>query len=89
MMLRIVGVLILFGAVVGMVVAVLGLRRAPEKIRDVGIESLLTAGGMLCIGFGLALASGISRAILIFGGGVAYVCGLALGLTKRRRRSRA
>jgi hypothetical protein len=89
MILRTVGVLILFGAAIGIVVAVLGLRRSPEKIRDVSIASLLTGGGMLCIGFGLAFSFGISRAVLVFGGGVAYLYGLALGFRKWRRRSRA
>jgi hypothetical protein len=86
MILRLIGALILIGAVAGTVVAVLGLRRAPEKIREITWSSLFTAGGMLCVGFGLAFSSGVSRWGLVIGGVFAYLYGLALALAKSRRK---
>jgi hypothetical protein len=87
MILRLIGVVILLAAAMGTVVAVLGLRQSPEKIREITWASLFTAGGMLCVGFGLAFSAGVSRGVLIIGGILAYLYGLALSLTKRHEQS--
>ena len=86
MVLRLIGVLMLGGAVVGTIFGVLGLRKAPERIRDIGWESACTSGGMLCVGFGLAFASGLGRGVLVIGGILAYLYGVALGVVKRHGR---
>lgn len=83
MILRLVGLFILVGAVMGTVVAVLGLRTAPEKIRDLTLASLFTLAGAVMLGFGLAFSSGVSRIVLVVAGLISYLCGLVSGLSKR------
>jgi hypothetical protein len=81
------GILTLVGAVVGLVVAAIGLQKSPEKIRHLSAASLLTSGGLLGVGFGLAFAVGLAQEILVAGGISAYLYGFALSLSKRRRRT--
>ena len=86
MLLRIVGVLMLGGFLFGLAIFVLGLKKKPELIREIGLESLLTSGGLLSVGFGLAFSSGLGRILLLGGGIAAYLYGLALGYTKKHEK---
>jgi hypothetical protein len=51
--------LLLGATVIGTEVAVLGLRVAPEKLREVTFAGPFTLGGALVVGFGLAFSSGM------------------------------
>lgn len=87
MILRLTGVLILIAAAMGTIAAALGLRKAPEKIREITWSSLFTASGMSGVGFGLAFSSGLSRWFLVIAGVLGYLYGVALSPSKRRQQS--
>jgi ABC-type uncharacterized transport system permease subunit len=87
MILRMLGVAILVGALLGALMAVAALRAAPERIRDVSLASLFTGSGMAGVGLGLAFGSGPARIVLVIGGIAAYLYGLGLGYVRKWRRA--
>jgi len=85
MFLRMLGLLILAAAILGTVVAVLGLKAAPESVRKLSVASLFTSIGVVALGFGLAFSSGLSRIVLVAAGITSYLYGLALGYVNKRK----
>jgi Ca2+/Na+ antiporter len=86
MLLRLIGILILVGFVLGLVVLMMGLRRKPEMIRELSVASVFTVGGMLCVGYGLAFGTGLGRIVLVASGIAAYLYGVALSVLKHEAR---